>query len=135
MLGGPLEGEEEQGVIKNEAYSYLPFKNILPNCNYITSVSWVKIDGITNKPEKCFVMTNYINDEPCFALIYKIIYLEKTPVFICKTVETIEHNLHFNSYEILVKENFKIYRLEELFVHGVYHAHLVKGKYFIICLF
>ena len=96
------------------------------------SVSWISIDGVTYKPEKCFVRTNFINTHPYFGLLYKILYFEENPVFVCKTVHTVEHDLHFNSYEISINEEFKMYNLNELFVHTVYHSHKVDGKYYIV---
>ena len=127
MVGGSLLTKEEQGVIKKEASSDAPFRNILPaTCRTITSVSWISIDGVTYKPEKCFVRTNFINTQPYFGLLYKILYFEENPVFVCKTVHTVEHDLHFNSYEISINEEFKMYNLNELFVHTVYHSHKVE---------
>lgn len=120
-------------MIKKEGLSDLQFKNILPDtCNFVTSVSWITIDGITYKPGKCFILVDYRNTEPFFALLHKIIYIDSKPVFVCKIVKTIEHNLHFNAYEISVTKYFKIYKLTELFVNTVYQAHQVDGKYYIV---
>lgn len=131
ILSGSLLEIEEQGSIKKEVSNDLPIQNILAaTCKTISTVPWICIDGVKYKAEKCFIITDYVNIVLCFALLFKIVYLEKSSAFICKTVNTVEHNLHFNAYEICFeKEEFKIYQLRELFVHNVYQAHRVHRKY------
>ena len=133
ILSGSLLQIEEQGPIKKEVSSDLPFKNILPKTYMsIPIVSWIRIDGIKYIAEKCFVMIDYVNNLPCFALLFRIVYMEDIPAFVCKTVCTVEHNLHLNSYEISLEQHeFKMYQLKDLFVHSVYHAHEVLQKYYI----
>lgn len=132
ILGGPISQVGDQGPIKQEASADFPFENIIPDSiTTFASVPWIEIDGIKYQSQKCFIMTNYINSMPCFILLFKIIYVENNPVFICKQAKTVEHYLHFNAYEIVLQETFQLLTQKELYVHAVYHSHEVNGKYYI----
>lgn len=88
MLSGSIVKEDEQKRINTEATSDFPFRHILHAAfnKTVITVPWVIIDGVKYKAEKCLVMTNFINTKPSFALHFRIIYMEESPIFVCKSL-------------------------------------------------
>lgn len=123
----------EQGAITEMSIEDMPFRNILPHgCQKINTISWLTVNGIKYIPDKCFVMVNYINNLPLFALVHEIILIGDKPRFIGKSVRTVELNLHFNAYQVSIQNEYNMYSLDQLYIHSVYHSHEVDGQLFII---
>lgn len=124
---------KEYGVLKIISFIELPYRNILPpELSAVNSLSWIKLDGIEYRAEKCFIMTNYVEALPEFNLIVAIVYLDEKLMFVCKNVRTNEYNTHINAYNIDVTEDYRLIKINEVYTHAVYHAHYINKKYFII---
>lgn len=121
-------GPKEKVNAPNLTFSYL-FPNEI---NLVTS-SWVKINGIKYVSHKCFLVIRY-NEEnlPEFTSLHTIVLKNNVPMFVCKKIVTVHHDMFLMAYEIEITDEFILIFTSDVFSHEVFHAHQCRGKKVII---
>lgn len=97
-------------------------------------MNWVQINGIKYIPLKCFLATGYNTEEnlPQFVALHAIVWGNDNPLFVCRTVQTVEHNMVVMAYEIKINEEFVSLSVSDLLTVNVFHGHRWNNKQFII---
>ena len=98
-------------------------------------VNWVNIKGTQYKRNDC-IMTGFTHDEPKFARIVDIVFVEshQAPIFICELLTTVSYSSHYHSYEVVSNETYNIITLDTLVDHNVlsmYQTFQNRFKYYI----
>lgn len=133
-----LQSEKvELPVVRNIEINNLEFKDTIlkmfPSTEKLKNLSYIYANEKKYVPKKCFIMVDYKDTEPIFGFVYDIVQMsDKNFFFVYKNVQTLELNLHFNAYEIIVKPEFKLIATKELLINDIFHAHEVNGKTYII---
>ncbi|XP_051155173.1 uncharacterized protein LOC127277824 [Leptopilina boulardi] len=129
----PLSKEIEFGPQKLSINMDLPYSHLYEEGLLLCTTSWINFNGVKYIPGKCLVAVGYSdNSNPLFASLEYILRCNDGPAFICRTVKTIEHNVKLMAYEVSVQEEYKIYRLDDLKNHEVFHCHMFDKKSFVI---
>lgn len=96
------------------------------------TVPWIDYEGVKYVSKKCYIPVAYDSELlPTFAELISIVLTDGLPIFVCKKVSTVVHNLKLMSYEIKRSEEFISYTPENLIAHYVHHGHKFEGKDFI----
>ncbi|XP_051155511.1 uncharacterized protein LOC127289347 [Leptopilina boulardi] len=132
-LQNPLTKEVKFGAKKLLLNYNLPFSHLFHEGELLCTASWVNVNGIKYIPRKCLLAIGYSNEnEPQFATLEIILRYNEGPIFICKTIKTIELNMNLMAYEIAFQDKFKVLRPRDLKTHEVFHSHKFKNKSFVI---
>ncbi|XP_051158553.1 uncharacterized protein LOC127279936 [Leptopilina boulardi] len=103
----------------------LPFQHLYPDNPTLTLVSWVRYNGTKYTARKCYIPVGY-NDQnflPLFAELFNIVIEDNLPVFICRFVETVEHNVRLMAYRVVTEENNYVkFTFRDLISPNVYHS-------------
>ncbi|XP_043468352.1 uncharacterized protein LOC122502397 [Leptopilina heterotoma] len=127
-----MENEIESGRKKFVAKSVFPFRALFPDDERLWIVKWIKFNGIKFVANQCYIGVGYENRLPVFAELYKIVWMNGDPLFVCKNVQTVEHNKQLMAYEIKTTENFVLHSLRSLVFHKVLQCHKLQERKFII---
>lgn len=108
------------------------FDEMFPNDLALEIVPWINYDGTKYVFNKCYIPVDYSSEYlPVFAELIAIVLTDALPIFVCKKVSTVCHNLRLMSYEIERSEIYACYTPENIIGHNVYHSHKSEGKNFI----
>ncbi|KAJ8682591.1 hypothetical protein QAD02_018383 [Eretmocerus hayati] len=127
------EDIKDIGEVEMISKNKLPFSHLLPpDVEEISTVTWIKNDGVTYVAGKCFVMIDYKNHMPEFGLLSTIVYANGETKLMCRKVLTLHFDFHLNAYCIQVTKEYQATDLDHLRAPTVYHAHYVEGDHYII---
>ena len=112
----------------------LPFKNLFPDNPLLCTVPWLKYNGIKYTAGKCFIAIGYSSPHPLpqFAALHSIIATDLEPIFICKKVQTILHDMNLMAYKVVIQNDFVSYTAQDLVTHNVFHSHKYEESIYII---
>lgn len=120
------------GPKKLVATSKLPFSQLFSEEDTLLTVSWVQLNHIKYTANQCFISVGYENGLPLFAELHKIVWKNENPIFVCKSVQTIQHDMNLMAYEIITSEIFTLHTPNSIVSHNVLHCHKLEKKKYII---
>lgn len=133
ILNGNLEREISNGPLKWIPINYTGFQELFPDVRRLRLANWVQINGIKYVSLKCFLATGYSDENlPIFVALHAIVWRDESPLFVCRTVKTVEHNLILMSYEIEINADFVCLTIVDLLSVEVFHGHRWNNKQYII---
>lgn len=98
----------------------------------MSTVKWVKFNGIKFVADHCYVPVGYENGLSLFAGMKKIVWKNEQPIFVCTTVNTIRLDFQLMAYEVNTTEIFELHTLQSVVAHSILHCHQIDGKKYII---
>ncbi|XP_051176569.1 uncharacterized protein LOC127291456 [Leptopilina boulardi] len=120
------------GLKKMVTTSKFPFSHLFPEEDDLLIVSWVEIHHVKYTANKCFIPVGYENGLPLFAELFKIVLKNESPIFVCKKVQTVQHDSQLMAYEIKKSDEFILHTPDSLVAHNVLHCHKLQEKNYII---
>lgn len=132
ILTDPIENEVQTGPLKQTDLLRQPFRRLFPQEDFLTTTSWVKINGVQYTASKCFIAVSYTENLLQFRAVQSIIWQNEEPIFVCQKVKTLELNLAVMAYEIEMLNDFENHSFEDLFSYEAFHAHRQGEQTFII---
>lgn len=133
-MSGPLEKGDEQGPVTVRSRLDLDLDSTFTsNIISFSSVPWINCNGVKYKTG-CFVLLKCENDLPWFGMVKDILYTDdrEKPILICKSVETVLKDLHFNAFEVIIGNRSISVHVQDLLVPHAFCAHLLNNKTYII---
>lgn len=128
-----IERDIITGPIKWVPIDLLGFKRLFPEVHRLHIANWVKINGIKYVPLKCILAVGYTDSNiPIFVALHAIVWRNNVPLFVCHTVEVVEHNVVLMAYEIQIEQNYVSLSVEQLLTPDVFHVHRMNNRQFVI---
>lgn len=126
LINKTATGPQKTVQLKSVFYS-----NLVKTSNgEVTESSWLELNGVTFKPDRCFIVIGFENHLPVFALIKKIIIFPEV-AFICEEV-TSKRDVLSACFIVSLKNKFCVLKPDVMLVHSVFHAHKYCGQLAIV---
>lgn len=131
--------ETGKGIMHNVTLlpEFKNFKNVLTEniINNYTPLSWVSFCGVIYTSN--FIVTRKIEKTMLFAEILYVLFCEssKDVIFLCKSLQTIVHSMHFSAYQVEYSDEWLLISFKDLInEHFSYNfKKLPNSKMYVSC--
>lgn len=133
LLSKPLVKGMIYGPVQKRRLETTNYQHLVTGSEEVVESKWVTHQGVTYIPDRCYVVTNFKDYMPSFALVKHVIIWPEL-LFICENTETVAHDPNMSAYEVKKMDPalLVVVKPSQLLGHSVFHKHVVESKNYIV---